>query len=109
MPNWMIFWGVGLALGLVIGFFAARDSAKEKPIRGGLPAKVCHYLAASLIVSGAPTALLVSIFYGQGGFLTRLLTVLGIILINLAVAAVLLLGYAVFEIRAPEALETAAE
>jgi hypothetical protein len=100
MQNWMIAWGVGLALGLVIGAFAARDSHREKPIRGGMPAKVFHYLAASLIVSGAPTALLVTFFLGHGGILTRFLTILGIILVNLAAAFGCLMLYALFESRA---------
>lgn len=103
MQNWMIAWGIGLGLGLLIGVFAARDSIKEKSIQGGTLAKVFHYLATSLIVSGAPTALLVTIFYGEGGFIRRLLTVLGVILTNLAVAGVFLVLYAAIEVKTAEA------
>ncbi len=97
MPNWAIAWAVGLLIGLIIGRFAARDSNREKPVIGGPVARVAHYLACSLIMAGAPTALLVTLTYGEAKFFPRLLTAVGIVFTNLAVAAVCLLVAAAFE------------
>lgn len=100
MQNWLIGWGLGIILGALIGRAAARDSMLQKPIRGGALAKVLHYVACSLLMAGAPTALLITVLYGEAKFVPRLLTILGVILTNLAVAGLCLIGYAALESRA---------
>jgi hypothetical protein len=100
MANWMIGWLLGVALGLLLGRWIARDSAKAKPVQGGMAA-VLHYLACSLIVAGAPTALAVVILNSEVKFVPRLLTVVALVFFNLLVAALCLIGQAALESRRP--------
>lgn len=97
MPNWLIAWVIGLAFGLVIGRAGARDSAKADPIRGGTLARAFHYAACALIFAVPWTALLGSLFLGEGKFIPRVLTALGLVLMDLALAALCLLAYGALE------------
>jgi hypothetical protein len=101
MPNWLIALLLGGAFGLIVGVFAARKSAKEKPIRGGTLAKLFHYLGASAFVAVAPTVLVGSYLY-KLHFFPRLLRGIGLGFGLLAVAAVCLILYAVFEAPAAQ-------
>jgi hypothetical protein len=56
---------IGLGIGLVLGWFAARESAQRKPIYGGIAAKTAHYLGAAAFVSALPSAL-IELITGQG-------------------------------------------
>ena len=89
---------IGGILGLVLGFFVARKSAAQKPIQGGLAASLFHYLGASASVAVLPTILI-------GTFIYRLGLVRNIMLAAsaLAVSAICLLLYAVFESQAKSA------
>ena len=96
MPNWLIALLIGGAFGLILGVFVAGKSAKEKPVRGGVLAKAFHYLGASAFVSVGPTVLVGSYLY-KLHFFPRLLRGIGLGFGLLAVAAVFLILYAVFE------------
>lgn len=85
---------VGGVLGLLAGIFVARKSAAEKPIRGGVLASLFHYLGASASVTILPTILIGTFIY-RLGLVRNLLLAIGMV----AVSAVCLLLYAVFESR----------
>jgi uncharacterized membrane protein len=95
LPNWLITLLIGGALGLIVGVFAARRSAAQKPIKGGPVASVFHYLGASAFIAVAPTVLC-------GVFVYRLpfLGSVGLGVGLLALVAVCLVVYGVFEVRA---------
>ena len=99
MPNWLIAITIGGAFGLVFGIFVSRKSAAQKPIRGGTVAQVFHYLGASAFMSVAPTVLVCSFLY-KLHFFPRLLRGIGTGFGMLAIAAVCLILYAAFEVRA---------
>jgi hypothetical protein len=101
MERWQLLWLVGIGIGAILGLLVARKSHRTLPITGGSMGHVFHYIACLLIMANAPTALLVTIFLGYGGFLTRLLTALPLVFGNLAVAAVCLIGYAMSEKSPP--------
>src|SRR5258708_40089960 len=95
MPHWLIAMLCGGAFGLVFGLFVTRKSEAEKPIRGGMPAKVFHYLGASMFVATAPTVLI-----GAGVFRYGLIRDLALAFAMLSFAALLLLIHAAFEAQA---------
>src|SRR5260221_5549540 len=66
MPNWVYTLLIGGVIGLILGYFVARKSAAEKPIRGGTLASIFHYLGASAFVSVAPTVLIAAVIYRLG-------------------------------------------
>jgi hypothetical protein len=101
MPNWLIALLVGGAFGLIMGVFIARKSAKEKSIQGGTLASVFHYLGASAFVAVAPTVLVGSFLY-KLHFFPRLIRGIGLGFSLLAVAAVFLILYAIFETQATQ-------
>jgi uncharacterized membrane protein len=96
LPNWAIALLIGGAIGLIVGYFVARKSAKEQPIQGGPLAKLFHFLAASAFVSIAPTVLVGAMLYHLP-FFPRLIRGIGLGFGLLAVAAIFMLLYAVFE------------
>jgi uncharacterized membrane protein len=96
LPTWAVALLIGGAIGLVVGWFVAQESAKEKPIRGGPLASLFHYLAASAFVSIAPTVLVGAILY-HAHFFPRLLQGIGLGITWLVTAAVFMLLYAVLE------------
>src|SRR5437773_565518 len=83
---------LGTALGLILGFFVARKSAAEKPIRGGMAASLFHYLGASASVAVLPTILIGTFIY-RLGLVRNIALAVGM----LAASAICLLLYAVFE------------
>ncbi len=101
LPNWAVALLVGGAIGLIVGVFLARRSAKEQPIKGGPLANLFHYLAASAFVGVAPTVLIGTALY-HAPFFPRLLQGIGLGLTLLATAAVCMLLYAVFEAPAQQ-------
>ena len=101
MPNWLLALLIGGAFGLLFGIVVAGKSANHKPIRGGTPARVFHYLGASAFVAVAPTVLVGSYLY-KLHFFPRLLRGIGLGFGLLAVAAVCLILYAVFEAPAAQ-------
>jgi uncharacterized membrane protein len=96
LPAWAVALPVGGAIGLIVGWFVAQKSAKEKPIKGGPLASLFHYLAASAFVAVAPTVLVGAILY-RAHFFPRLFQGIGLGLILLVTAAVFMLLHAVFE------------
>lgn len=54
MTDWVIAVLIGAALGLVIGVKIARDSHARQPVRGGVVAKVFHYLACAGLTGMVP-------------------------------------------------------
>ncbi len=94
MPNWVYTLLIGAVIGLILGYFVARKSAAEKPIRGGTLASIFHYLGASAFVSVAPTVLIAAVIY-RLGFARDLILVFGL----LAISAVCLLIHAAFEVQ----------
>jgi uncharacterized membrane protein len=95
LPNWILTLLIGGALGLIVGVFAARRSTAQKPIKGGPVASVFHYLGAAAFVAIAPTVLC-------GVFVYRLpfLGSVGLGVGLLALVAVCLVVYGMFEVRA---------
>ena len=94
MPNWVYALLIGGVIGLILGYFVARKSAAEKPIRGGMLASLFHYLGASAFVSVAPTVLIAAVIY-RLGFARDLILAIGM----LAISAVCLLIHAAFEVQ----------
>ncbi len=95
MPHWLIAMLCGGAFGLVFGVFVTRKSVAEKPVSGGLPATVFHYLGASMFVATAPTVLIGALVFHYG-----LIRDLAIAFAMIALAALLLLVHAAFEAQA---------
>ena len=95
MPNWLIALLIGSSLGLVFGIFVVRKSVAEKPILGGVPARVLHYLGASAFLAAAPTVLI-------GALVFKLPFIQGVSLaIGLLLAAwIFLMIHALFEVQA---------
>jgi|SRR5579859_4715012 len=83
---------IGSAIGLLLGFFVARKSAAQKPLRGGFPAQAFHYLGASAFVATAPTVLIGAVVMHFGLIRDLLLAA-----VMLAAAFVLLVAYATFD------------
>jgi hypothetical protein len=94
LPNWLVALLIGGAFGLIVGAFAARRSAAQKPVKGGPAAHVFHYLGAAAFTAVAPTVLL-------GVFVYRLpfLGSVGLGCGLLALVAVCLVVYGIFEAR----------
>jgi hypothetical protein len=95
LPNWFAVLLIGGAFGLIVGVFAARRSAAQKPVKGGLVANVFHYLGASAFVAVAPTVL-IGVFVYRLPFLSSVGLGVGL----LALVAVCLVIYGVFEVQA---------
>lgn len=82
---------IGLLVGFIAGIFAVRASEKREPLYGGMPAKVFHYLGASLFIAALPSALL-ELITGQG-FGTALVASFSLFGLSLIVLFI----YAIFE------------
>jgi hypothetical protein len=83
---------IQVAIGIILGYFVARKSNAEKPIKGGTLAQLFHYLGAATFVSVAPSVLLNALVI-KVPFLTNVLSALAM----LAVAGIFLILHAVFE------------
>jgi hypothetical protein len=83
---------IQLAIALILGYFVARKSNAEQPIKGGTLAQVFHYLGAATFVAVGPSVLLNALVL-KLPFLPNVLSALAM----LAVAGVFLIIYAVFE------------
>ena len=59
--RWLYVLLIGLVIGLVLGVFMRRESAKRKPIYGGVPAEFFHYIACSTM-SGLVPVIFVALF-----------------------------------------------
>jgi hypothetical protein len=105
MPNWLIALLIGGVLGLILGASVARKSAQQKPIKGGPVAEALHYVASSAFVAVGPTVLVTAILNRELHFFPRLLSGLAMGLSLIAVAAVCLLVFAVFEVQASRGQE----
>jgi hypothetical protein len=88
---------VGLVLGSWLGFYVARRSERENPIKGGAPAKVFHLIGAVLLSSVSPMVLS-SAFIFRVPFGQLVLTAFAMLLVAFAMFIV----YAVFD--APKAV-----
>jgi hypothetical protein len=95
MPNWLIALLIGSALGLVFGIFVARKSIAEKPIQGGTPARILHYLAASAFLAAAPTVLIGAILF-KLPFIQGFSLAIGLLM----TAWIFLMIHALFEVQA---------
>ncbi len=95
LPAWLMALLIGGVFGLIVGAFVARDSAAHKPIKGGPLASFFHYLGSSAFVAAAPTVLI-------GVFIYRLPfgSSVGLAVGLLALVAVCLIAYGMFEVRA---------
>lgn len=91
MSDWLIAVLIGVAFGLVIGVKIARDSNTRLPVQGGPLAQIFHYLASVLLTAMLPY-IITGIVVGLP-FLTLFGTALGF----LALTALSMLIYAVFE------------
>ena len=98
MPNWVYPPLIGGVIGLILGYFVARKSAAEKPIRGGTVANIFHYLGAAAFVSVAPTVLIAAMIF-RLGFARDLILAIGL----LAISAVCLLIHAAIEVQSQPA------
>lgn len=65
MNEWLLPIGIGVILGLIAGVFAVRASQQKERIHGGTPAKVFHYLGASLFIAAVPSGL-IELLTGRG-------------------------------------------
>jgi len=59
--RWIYVLIVGLIVGLVLGIFMRRESIHRKPIYGGTPAEILHYLACSTM-SGLIPVVFIALF-----------------------------------------------
>ncbi len=100
MLTWAYAVLIGAIFGLIGGYFVARKSVAEKPLRGGTLATVFHYLGASAFCAAAPTVLIGAVIY-RLGFLRDVILGFGL----LAIAALCLLIYATAEVRVVPATE----
>ena len=89
---------IQVAFGLIVGYFVARKSNAEKPIKGGTLAQVFHYLGAATFVAVAPSVLLNGIVL-KLHFVPNVLSAMAM----LAVAGIFLIIHAVFEAPATTA------
>lgn len=87
---------IGAAFGAVIGIYLRQQSLKEKPINGGMPAEVFHYLACAML--GSTTPFIIAAIVNGLPFLTMFGTAIGFLLVG----AIMVIGYAAFESQAPE-------
>lgn len=94
MTEWLLAVGIGVVLGLAFGVKIALDSHHREPVRGGPPAQALHYLACAGLAGVFPFVL-AGIIIGL-----RFLVLFGTAAGLLALAFVLLLGWAVVERRA---------
>lgn len=83
---------IQVAIGLILGYFVARKSNAEQPVKGGTMAQIFHYLGAVTFVGVAPAVLLNALVL-KLHFVPNVLSALAM----LAVAGVFLIIYAVFE------------
>ncbi len=97
LPAWFVTLLIGSVFGLFVGVFVARTSAARKPIKGGPVANFFHYLGSSAFVAAAPTVLI-------GVILFRLpfWSSIGLAFGLLALVAICLILYGVFEVRAAD-------
>ncbi len=95
LPAWLMALGIGSVFGLIVGVFVARTSAARKPIKGGPLARFFHYLGSSAFVAAAPTVLIGVILY-RLPFWSSIGLAFGL----LALVAVCLIVYGMFEVRA---------
>lgn len=58
MDNLYIVALLGLTCGLIIAYFVARKSEARRPLKGGLPARIFHYLGAAFLVAVGPMILI---------------------------------------------------
>jgi len=56
--KWFTIWLIAIAIGLVMGYFLRQESIKRKPIHGGMVAQLFHYIAATMICSIIPWAII---------------------------------------------------
>jgi hypothetical protein len=52
--EWLIAIVIGLALGALIAWRLAADSLKKRPLHGGRPAQIAHYLACLAVSASTP-------------------------------------------------------
>ncbi len=92
--NWLTVLPFEIALGLFFGYYIARRSAAEKPIKGGPVAQFFHFTAASTFIATGPTVLINAIILR-----VHLFPNIGIALCILAAAMLQLIIFATFESR----------
>ncbi|HVO44325.1 MAG TPA: hypothetical protein VMT34_16985 [Aggregatilineales bacterium] len=92
MPDWGPPLLIGAAIGVIVGYFVARQSAAVQPIQGGVVAHIGNYVASSAVAALAPTMAIAAIL-----FHIRFLTDLAIFVALVVVAAVALIVFGAVE------------
>jgi hypothetical protein len=89
MQDWITPTLIGIGIGLIVGYFIARRAASETPIKSGLPALVCNYIASAAVAAIAPTMFIAAVFF-RIKFLTDVTIFLGLMVV--ATVALLVFG-----------------
>ncbi len=74
---------VGLAFGLVAGYFTARASERREPIYGGAASRAMHYITASLF-TGLPIATLLTAILGERWWAAVLTALALLVVVNVS-------------------------
>lgn len=90
----LIVLGIGLLIGLVLGYWMQQESKKRLKVRGGQNAEIFHYLAGS-VASGLIPMIFMGLFNGL-----HFLRLVASGLTFGALTSIFLLGYAYFESQA---------
>lgn len=72
---------IGLAFGLVAGYFTARASERREAIYGGVASQVTHYITASLF-TGLPIAVLFTAILGESWWRAVLTALVLFVVVN---------------------------
>jgi len=91
MDNTLLVLVIGIAVGLIFGYYIAQKSSSKKNIQGGLAAQVFHYIGATCIAGVLPV-ILASLILGHG-FRTGFPFAIGFLITGW----VALMIYAIFE------------
>jgi predicted MFS family arabinose efflux permease len=74
---------IGLAFGLVAGYFTARASERRETIYGGAASRIMHYITASLF-TGLPIAVLLTAILGESWWRAILTALVLLVIVNIS-------------------------
>ncbi len=100
MPVWLISVIGGGLIGAFLGQWIARGSVARKPIAGGDPARLLHYLGCAAITAAPFAGAIGGVLAGDLHLIPRLLLTSALGFGCVGVSAVFLLIFAAFESRA---------